>query len=87
MKYNKLGHTVALKHDIPIWVCPRCRVEQKVSNYPAISRRDNITEICSACGTDEAMFDFSLHYSNLNHADKILKQKEELSWIANLRGI
>ena len=40
------------------WKCPRCG--RKVKDYPAISRRDDKTEICSACGTDEAMFDFTV---------------------------
>lgn len=38
------------------WVnqmCPRC--EQIKSGYPAISRVDNTTEICSECGQAEAM--------------------------------
>lgn len=26
--------------------------------YPALSRRDNKTEICSPCGQEEAMIDF-----------------------------
>jgi len=38
------------------WVCPRC--SRITSKYPALSRRDNKTEICSDCGVDEAMFDF-----------------------------
>ena len=41
-----------------MWLCPRCKL--KVSDYPAISRRDNKTKICSACGADEAMFDFKI---------------------------
>ena len=36
--------------------CPRCSNES--SERPAISRRDNSTEICSECGTKEAMCDF-----------------------------
>ena len=35
------------------WTCPRCGKE--TTDYPAISREDNQTEICSQCGTDEAM--------------------------------
>ena len=42
-----------------IWKCPRCKFE--VTDYPAISRRDNKTKICSNCGTEEAMFDFKIH--------------------------
>lgn len=37
--------------------CPRCK-KSKDMKYPALSRRDNKTEICSDCGTSEAMFDF-----------------------------
>ena len=44
--------------------CPRCRDNWIPSNerpgeYPgALSRTDNKTEICSACGTAEAMQDY-----------------------------
>lgn len=30
-----------------------------MSDYPALSRVDNETEICSECGTWEAMYQFS----------------------------
>ena len=40
-----------------VWNCPRCRND--VTDFPAISRRDNKTEICSACGIEEALFDFA----------------------------
>ena len=36
--------------------CPRC--SNDFSEHPALSRRDNKTEICSQCGIDEAMEDF-----------------------------
>lgn len=37
-------------------ICPKCG---KVYNeYPALSRRDNKTEICPQCGVDEAIEDF-----------------------------
>ena len=36
--------------------CPLCG--QMYSGYPALSRRDNKTEICPACGTVEALADF-----------------------------
>ena len=44
-------------------VCPRCKgfIPNNLTPgmYPgAISRLDNKTEICSACGTDEAMEDY-----------------------------
>lgn len=43
-------------------VCPRCG--GAMNGYPALSRRDNKTEICSDCGTEEAMFDFAMRDEN-----------------------
>lgn len=40
----------------PYPVCPRCHKDY--SERPAISRKDNKTEICSNCGMQEAMFNF-----------------------------
>ena len=41
------------------WTCPRCG---KISaDYPALSRTDNKTDICSQCGLDEAMSDWAKH--------------------------
>lgn len=37
-------------------ICPICKEE--MGEYPAISRRDNKTEICSHCGMMEALEDF-----------------------------
>jgi predicted RNA-binding Zn-ribbon protein involved in translation (DUF1610 family) len=37
------------------WICPRCG--NRVKEYPAVSRRDKETYICSCCGTEEALFD------------------------------
>jgi len=45
-------------------ICPRCKTDwipcnEKPGAYPgAISRADNKTEICSACGEDEALKDY-----------------------------
>lgn len=36
--------------------CPSCG--KMYSGYPAISRKDNTTEICSDCGVHEAFEDF-----------------------------
>ena len=38
--------------------CPRCG-ENRMTKYPALSRVDNKTHICSECGTDEALLDFA----------------------------
>jgi len=35
--------------------CPKCKNE--IVGYPAISRRDGKTEICSDCGMNEALED------------------------------
>tara|TARA_Y100000296_G_scaffold78408_1_gene101064 strand:- start:19 stop:177 length:159 start_codon:yes stop_codon:yes gene_type:complete len=42
--------------------CPKCDVVFTGTDVlaPAISRRDNETEICSNCGTAEALSDFIL---------------------------
>lgn len=37
-------------------ICARCG--KAISGYPAISRKDNKTEICNNCGTLEALEDF-----------------------------
>lgn len=35
--------------------CPRCGREGET---PALSRKDNVTHVCSSCGTDEGMAQF-----------------------------
>lgn len=37
--------------------CPRCN--ESYTGYPALSRRDNVTDICSKCGEIEAMLDYT----------------------------
>lgn len=41
------------------WQCPNCK--KLVRDYPALSRKDNTTEICSHCGQAQAMIDFLEH--------------------------
>lgn len=50
--------------------CPRCK--NIIFGYPAISRIDNKTEICSTCGLEEALESFISHTQR-----KIDKLKEE----------
>jgi hypothetical protein len=38
------------------WLCPSCL--QITDCYPAISRKDDETEICSDCGLAEALEEF-----------------------------
>ena len=42
--------------DLNIKVCPVCGKEY--TEYPAISRKDNQTEICPDCGIMEALDDY-----------------------------
>lgn len=53
----------AIANDTEYPVCPKCSGYIPNNENPgaysgAISRRDNKTEICSACGTQEALEDF-----------------------------
>lgn len=41
-------------------LCPKC--SKYYTGYPAISRRDNKTEICSVCGQLEAIEDWVEHW-------------------------
>ena len=43
------------------WVCPSCN--NVSTEYPALSRRDNKTDICSACGIGEALEDYAVYLS------------------------
>ncbi len=49
-KINQAGVAV---HVLVSHICPRCK--RRYSGYPAISRADNKTPICSDCGTAEAL--------------------------------
>lgn len=43
-----------------LWQCPSCHgIFQIDADFPAISRRDNATEICSNCGVIEALTDYA----------------------------
>jgi hypothetical protein len=53
-------------------ICPRCH--EPFHGTGATSRRDNKTEICSDCGTEEAVFDF------INN-ERIRKEK---AWLSNM---
>ena len=41
--------------NIKLWICPKCH--QETTDFPALSREDNKTEICSQCGIAEALSD------------------------------
>jgi len=40
--------------------CPRCK--KLFTGYPALSRKDNKTEICSPCGVEEAIEQFIQYF-------------------------
>lgn len=42
------------------WICPRCK--KVTTDYPALSRKDNKTKVCSQCGLDQAMIQFAGGY-------------------------
>ena len=44
--------------------CPKC--EHTYNGYPAISRDDNKTEICSVCGQKEALEAFEEYYEKMD---------------------
>lgn len=43
--------------------CPKCR--QPIIGYPALSRKDNKTKICSTCGNIEAIEEFIKYQERL----------------------
>lgn len=47
--------------------CPRCGAV--ITLYPAISRKDNKTEICSYCGVIEAIEEY------INHKNKLVQKR------------
>ena len=54
-------------------VCARCG--NAIIGYPAISRKDNKTEICSNCGTLEALEDLMEHDRKFKKSYKELLEK------------
>lgn len=50
-------------------ICPRCH--KKYTEYPALSRKDNKTEICPDCGTEEALEDF---LNSMNESDNTTRE-------------
>lgn len=54
MEVNKMAKSLYdVMEELGIRICPICGNEY--TEHPAISRKDNITEICPACGTKEAL--------------------------------
>lgn len=53
-------------------ICPKCK--NYIQGYPALSRKDNRTEICSQCGVLEALEVFINYNQNKK---KEIKQKND----------
>ena len=51
--------------------CPRCK--KQYTEYPALSRLDNKTDICSKCGTDEALFNWQHPHQGLPPLDRLAR--------------
>lgn len=65
-------------------ICPRCGhyIPNDVTpgEYPgAISRWDNKTEVCSQCGTDEALLQYMAHLAGENPSDAV--HPERRPWV------
>lgn len=56
-------------------VCPICK--NSIIGYPAVSRKDNRTEICSACGIIEALQDFMTYKKIKPYEEKEKQGREE----------
>ena len=53
----KISDALIKEKNLKEGYCPRCGIAMQ--GYPATSRFDDKTEICSDCGTDEAMMNFT----------------------------
>jgi len=56
------------------WKCPSCK--KMVYQFPAISRKDNKTKICPACGAEEAL---NALFSDLYKKKKVVISEDDLS--------
>ena len=55
---NGSGLNVVHGEELVMRICPVCG--SPMSGHPALSRRDNKTEVCSDCGTREALADLGM---------------------------
>ncbi len=54
--------------------CPRCNTDYV--GWPALSRRDNRTDICPGCDTEEALVDVGLVKRGARVADLVLAREK-----------
>ena len=71
---NGSGLNVVYGEDIVMRICPLCG--KPMSAYPAVSRKDNKTLICSDCGIREALADIGVDEDD---QEKIVQKIHELS--------
>lgn len=57
-------------------ICPVCKEEYE--GYPAISRADNVTEICPKCGAIEALKSMGLSDKEIKKIIKIIPTFEDM---------
>lgn len=67
LSYKALKEEATIKEGLRN--CPRCG--NSIIGYPAVSRYDNTTEICSDCGTDEALENMAGYMTNPNTGERI----------------
>lgn len=56
-------------------ICGKCG--KSYSGYPALSRKDNITEICTTCGMEEALVELQNFKSQSLEKDEYIQDLEE----------
>ena len=65
-------------------ICPQCG--KPIEGFPALSRRDNKTHICSDCGTREAIADFVVSKYNRTWEDlEAWGERELIEYIIKLQ--
>lgn len=64
--------------------CPRCK--NFILGHPALSRRDNATEICDICGTDEAIVDLFNHMGHELTPAQVVKEARLTQYIEKRRN-
>lgn len=67
-------------------MCPRCRMDTLHPSHYAPSRRDNLTHICSACGSEEALFDMAYGPNGMEKTEPGLlnSYEREMLWLRRI---
>ena len=70
---NGSGLNVIYGEDIVRKICPVCG--GPLTEHPALSRRDNRTEVCPDCGIRQALSDFGMHEAGQEEILALVHQK------------